>query len=113
MTYEEVLGEIGESWGREQVLSGPVLVVPYSERFTVTETRTNPDAPGSEYSVAAGNSSASGKVESTGGWDKYKTAEIGTLRIEQAGTVTVVVRPVTKPGYAVMNLRSVKLVPAE
>ena len=69
----------------------------------------DPSTPGSEYSVVVGDKSINGKVESTGGWGDYITADLGTIRIETAGKIIITVKPTKKPGMAVMNLRSVSL----
>jgi inner membrane protein len=47
--YNEVLTNIGSLWGKEQVLAGPVLVVPYTETSEVIETRI--DQEGMAHSV--------------------------------------------------------------
>jgi inner membrane protein len=49
MAYEEVLADISGTWGREQVLTGPILIVPYTEHHEVTETKV--DNLGTEYLV--------------------------------------------------------------
>ena len=73
----------------------------------------DPSSPGSEYSVTVGDQSVNGKVESTGGWGSYVTADLGTVRIESPGKVSVVVKPTKKPDQAVMNLRTVTLAPVK
>jgi arylsulfatase A len=50
-------------------------------------------------------------VEETGGFQKFVRREIGTVVIEQPGRHTLTVKPRTKPGAAVMDLREVRLVP--
>ncbi len=49
MAYEDVLADISGHWGGEQVLTGPVLIVPYTEHHEVTETKV--DNLGTEYLV--------------------------------------------------------------
>jgi len=71
----------------------------------------DPSTPGSEYSLVIGDKSINGKVESTGGWGNYVTADLGKVRIETPGKINITVKPTKKPGSAVMNLRSVSLVP--
>ena len=51
-------------------------------------------------------------IKDTGGWDKFQTVDLGVVSIEKTGDTKVVVKARMKPGYAVMNLRSIKLVPA-
>jgi len=57
-------------------------------------------------------SGITGRIESTGTWNNYKTVTLsGTLTLP-AGTHTIRVVPLTKPGLAVMNLRKITLSPA-
>jgi alpha-L-fucosidase len=73
-----------------------------------------PDSAGSEYEVAVGQGGAGrsvrGKVSSTGGWERFRTETLGTVELP-AGRHTLRVKPHSKPGLAVMNLRWVRLVP--
>lgn len=64
---------------------------------------------GSEYVVSIGEQEINAKVSSTGQWNDFKTDEIGSLRIPSAGTCTLVVKPKSMPGSAVMNLRGITL----
>jgi len=50
-------------------------------------------------------------VEDTGGFQNFKTRAIGTVKLEKAGKYTFSVKPKTKPGVAVMDLRQVELKP--
>ena len=72
-----------------------------------------PGSEGSVYAVGIAEQSWWGKVESTKSWKDYTTVTLGTVHIAQAGKITVTVKPVRKPGMAVMNLRSVTLTPVE
>lgn len=70
-----------------------------------------PGSEGSEFQVAVGTSSVVGKVAATRSWNDYKTVTLpGTIHIAEQGVATVTVKPVKKPGLAVMNLRSVTLI---
>jgi alpha-L-fucosidase len=66
---------------------------------------------GSQYVVVVGDQAVVGKVEETGSWTSYEVVKLGTVRLAKPGMVTVVVRAVSKPNLAVMNLRSVVLRP--
>jgi arylsulfatase A len=50
-------------------------------------------------------------VKETGGFQNFVTAELGTITLKDAGRHTLTVKPQSKPGQAVMDLREVKLVP--
>ncbi len=69
------------------------------------------DVGGSEYVVAVADQQLKGKVGDTGSWTAFKTENLGTLSIDKAGKYTLSVKAVSKPGMAVMNLRSIVLKP--
>ncbi len=68
-----------------------------------------PTSAGSEYKVSLGNASITAKVDGTKAWEDFTTKTIGQLTIDAPGKTTLSVRAVSKPGLAVMNLRSVVL----
>ncbi|MBN2138200.1 MAG: alpha-L-fucosidase [Sedimentisphaerales bacterium] len=68
---------------------------------------------GSDFAVLVGGSELSGKVRETGDWAEFVTEKVGTAKIAEAGKCTLTVRPKSKPGMAVMNLKSIRLVPAQ
>jgi hypothetical protein len=72
-----------------------------------------PKSAGSAYRVVVGDQEVTGEVTSTGSWDKYERRSLGEIRVEQAGKASLEVRPIEKPGMAVMNLRSITLRPVE
>ncbi len=55
----------------------------------------------------------SGKVESTGGWDKFVDIRLGTITLSQSGRQTLSVKPTKMPQGAVMNLKSIRLKPVK
>jgi hypothetical protein len=67
----------------------------------------------SEYVVVIGNQAVVGKTKVTGGWQTYETADLGTIRIGEAGVVSAMVRGLRKPGLALLNLRAIVLKPTE
>lgn len=69
-----------------------------------------PGSEGSRISVQVGSASVEGVVPSTGGWDKFETATLGSVSVS-AGNARIQVVPKSKPGMAVMNLRTVRLRP--
>ncbi len=69
---------------------------------------------GTTFQVAVGAATLKGKIaKPTGSWTDYQTLDVGTVKVEQGGAVDVSVKPIRKPGQAVMNLRHLKLVPAK
>lgn len=83
-------------------------------RYTVEITYAcDPSTPGATFAVEAGEgprSRVQAVVQDTGGWGNFVAASIGTI-VWPRGADRVTVRVVSKPGNAVMNLRSVRLVP--
>ena len=73
----------------------------------------NPGSENSEYEIIAGEAKLTGKVAATKDWNDYTTVKVGTLRISKAGKLTLIIKPLSKPGQGVMNLRQVKLVPRD
>jgi hypothetical protein len=66
---------------------------------------------GSTYTIALGEKQITGKVEETGSWTVFVTERLGVLGVNEAGSYTLSVTPVTKPRGAVMNLQSITLRP--
>ncbi len=69
------------------------------------------DNAGSEFAVEVGGQTLTGQVTSTGSWTTFQTKTLGTLKVDAAGRFTLWLKPLRKPGYAVMNLKSVTLRP--
>lgn len=67
---------------------------------------------GSTVDVTVAGQMLTFTVEDTGGFQNFRAREVGTVRLEKAGKYTLEVRPKTKAKNAVMDLRSVRLVPA-
>lgn len=71
-------------------------------------------APGSEgarVEFRVGDSTVEATVPATGGWDRFESTKLGNVR-HGGGKATLRVVPKSKPGLAVMNLRTLRLVPA-
>jgi hypothetical protein len=62
---------------------------------------------GGEFTLTAGKSQLKGKTSDTGGWEKLRTAEFGTLELPQ-GSSTIVLKPVKTSG-GLLNLRQIRL----
>jgi hypothetical protein len=68
---------------------------------------------GSVVNFAVGEQSLKATVQDTGGFQNFVSRDIGRIRLEKAGRYTLSVKPVEKPGVAVMDLRSVTLTPVK
>ncbi len=66
---------------------------------------------GSEVEIATGGRKLTFVVEDTGGFQNFKAREVGTLTFDKPGRYTLTVRPLKKPGLAVMDLRQIVLKP--
>jgi alpha-L-fucosidase len=67
---------------------------------------------GSEYTVAIADQKLDGTVSDTGNWTAFVTRKLGRVKVSGAGSYTLSVKPRTMPHGAVMNLKSVTLIPA-
>ncbi len=90
--------------------------------FTVTQPGTfavevlhgcGQGSGGSEVEVSSGESKLTFTVKDTGGFQNFEARAVGTLTIGTPGRHTLTVRPLKKPGLAVMDLRQVVLKPAK
>jgi arylsulfatase A len=67
---------------------------------------------GSTYVLAVGDQKIEDTVPDTGSFTNWVRRPIGTIKLAEAGQHTLTVKPLRKPGLAVMDLRSVVLKPA-
>jgi hypothetical protein len=67
---------------------------------------------GAEVEFIVGEQKLKTVVEDTGGFQNFVSRAIGTIELP-AGAYTLSVKPLSKPGVAVMDLRSVTLKPVE
>ncbi|MBW8039305.1 MAG: alpha-L-fucosidase [Planctomycetes bacterium] len=68
---------------------------------------------GSKYVLTAGGQEIAGTVKDTSGWTSFVTDKLGTVKIARPGTYNLSIKPKTMPRGAVMNLKSVTLVPVK
>ncbi|HSG70463.1 MAG TPA: hypothetical protein VLA12_08615 [Planctomycetaceae bacterium] len=66
----------------------------------------------SEVNLEFGESTLSKKLRGTGSWYRYRTLEVGTIKIPAQGNYSLAVSGTRKTGAALMNLKSVVLRPA-
>ena len=66
---------------------------------------------GSEYQISVGEQVLRGVAPDTGSFTNFVTTVVGAVELKQTGRQTLLVKPVTKPGVAVMDLRQVRLKP--
>ena len=66
---------------------------------------------GSQYRILVGDQKLDGTIMETGSWGDFITETAGKITLAQPGVHQLQVKPVQKPGLAVMNLRAVILKP--
>lgn len=66
----------------------------------------------SQLVLQAGAQRISASVPATAGWDKFATTDIGIVRIERAGNLTVEVRAAEVGNWKPINLATLRLAPA-
>ncbi len=67
---------------------------------------------GSEVEFAVGDQKVVMTVQDTGHFQNFVPRKIGSIELKAPGRYTLTVKPLKKPGVAVMDLRQVKLTPA-
>ena len=72
-----------------------------------------PSSEGSKVAVLVGDQTVTAKPLVGANWKDYQEARVGEVTITGTGYLPVVVKPVSKPGDYVLNLRSVTLAPAD
>jgi hypothetical protein len=73
------------------------------------------DAGGGDFELSVGDQKLTGHAEPTGGWQKYRDLNVGTVTLERGKEGKVVVIKPTRidNGRSLMNVRHVELTPAE
>ena len=70
----------------------------------------DPGSAGNTFVLEAGEGRLTHKVASTGSWDTYREGRVGTLTLA-AGEQQVVLRPAGRVSGALLDLKSIRLVP--
>jgi hypothetical protein len=68
---------------------------------------------GSDVEVAVAGQAITFAVKETGGFQNFEARTIGSVKLDRSGRYTLTVKPKSKPGAAVMDLRSVTLKPTK
>jgi len=108
LPHKETLG----FWVQESDWASWEFTITTPGRFTVEILQgCGPGSGGSRVEFRVGDQVLPITVEETRGFQDFRRRAIGELSIPQAGRHTLTVKPVQKPGVAVMDLREVNLVP--
>ncbi len=92
--------DVGLRWNGGTVKSGE-----YSVDIVVACTD---GSAGATYELGLNDQRISGKVPATGHWEHFVESSLGKVKLA-TGELTVTLKPLTKPGVAVMNLREISL----
>jgi hypothetical protein len=106
----EPAGNVG-FWTSPQDYVEWVIDAKDAGRFDVSLTLAVAPGAGGEFTVTIGDQKLTGRAEPTGGWQNYRTVNVGRVNVP-AGRTSVTVKPKGKFNEALMNLQSVKLDPA-
>ncbi len=88
----------------------PLLTERATRCRVVAEIACKDAAAGASCTLSCGASKLAFRVAGTGGWQDYRDVELGELDLP-AGRCELELRALDKPGEAVLNLRSLRLVP--
>ncbi len=88
----------------------PVLAEQAARYRVTAELACKDAAAGATCTLACGDAVLTFRVAGTGGWQDYRTVDLGTLALP-AGRSEIVLRANDKPGEAVLNLRTLRLTP--
>ena len=111
ITFERRFGNIGYWHGLQDHVAWN-FELPTSAEFDVyLDGACDAASAGNGYRIEIGERSLTGRIESTGGWDRYRAFKIGTISLN-GGTHRVVIRPDgdTIRG-ALVDLRCIQMVP--
>jgi arylsulfatase A len=99
-------------WTRQQDWASWKFKLPAPGRYTLEVLQGCANGSGgSEVEYRAANQSITGQVMETGGFQNFVPRTIGQLEFPSAGDYVLEVKPRSKPGPAVMDLREVRLIP--
>jgi hypothetical protein len=109
LVLEEQYGNLG-MWSSEDDRAVWTVQVPKAGRYAVSLDWACADSTaGNAYVLEAGTQRLTGKVESTGTWDAYRTARVGEIALT-AGEQQITFRSARRIQGALIDLKGIKLV---
>ncbi|HEX5242580.1 MAG TPA: hypothetical protein VFW23_04895 [Tepidisphaeraceae bacterium] len=97
-------------WSDSQEYVEWPLACPKAARYEVEVSYSCAPHAGGEFAIHAGSSFARAKTENTGDWQSFTTVKLGTLDVINDNT-TLSLRSTGEIRHALMNLKSVRLIP--
>jgi hypothetical protein len=113
LVYEEKCDNIGY-WTDVDGTARWAVRLQSGGKYNVTaDVAAAPNEGGSRFRVSvsdAGTESVESTIQASANWCDFKAVDMGTI-VCPTGDFEIVVKPLSKAGSAVMNLRSITLVP--
>lgn len=99
-------------WKNTNITASWKFEVPKKAAYRVFMTYAcPPDLIGSEIEITAGTQRATGIVQSSGGWNRYKEFDLGPLIFRKTGPLEIVIRATRINRGTAWDLQSMRLVP--
>ena len=112
IVFEEKYGNLGW-WSSADDRGAWTLDVATAGEYRVTlDYACANEAAGNRFVLSVGTQSLGGVVESSGSWDNYRNQTVGVVKL-RAGTSELLVRSDGPPKGALIDLRSIRLVPVK
>ena len=110
LVLEKEHGNLG-SWSHEDDEAVWTVEVARPGKYTVSlEWACAPEAAGNSFILQAPANRLTGKVVTTGSWDRYRTAQVGEIELPM-GQHEVSLRPAGPIKGALIDLKGIKLIP--
>jgi putative membrane-bound dehydrogenase-like protein len=110
IAFEQPFGNIGMWHGQEDHAVWTVEVEKERSFDVWLDFACANDAAGNAFVLEGAKPELRGKVNGTGGWDKYQQLKIGTVKLA-AGNARLIFRPDAPLRGALLDLRAIQLVP--
>jgi hypothetical protein len=95
-------------WNNANDWASWTLDVPHPGIYEVS-ARVATTNDGAEFAIEVGGQKLEGKAPQTGAWDRYQNVSLGKVTLEQAGRVTMTIRPRDAAHWKPINLASIQL----
>ena len=99
------------NWGRPAARADWRVQIKQAGRYAVSAVIAARTA--SKLALEAAGQTLAADVPATGGWDKQRTIELGTLQIDRPGEHQVVLRPADPASWKAVNVWKLELAPAQ
>ncbi|MEX0714311.1 MAG: c-type cytochrome [Pirellulales bacterium] len=110
ITFEEHFGNVGYWHGPDDHVRWQVELPRATSLDVWLDWSCAADSAGNLFVIQAGGEELQGTVESTGGWNTYRQARVGSIDLP-AGQAEITVRPAGPLNRALFDLRAVFLMP--